>query len=141
MKLGGGSKLGAKKAAAPINFEEAERKAKAEEARIAQLGYDRKKEEDDERRAKEEETRRLGERPTSASGSNAFGANGRGKPVDKPVVPKLGFGQTFAAPVVKAPKKSVEPQADERTYARDKFSTQKGSFIPALLSYSKFLLP
>ena len=47
MKLGAGkSKLGGvKKGGAPINFEEAERKAIAEEERIKQLGYDREQEE------------------------------------------------------------------------------------------------
>lgn len=49
MKLGGGSKGklgGVKKGGPAINFEEAERKAKEEEARIAKLGYDRKQEEE-----------------------------------------------------------------------------------------------
>ncbi|CDZ97483.1 Predicted GTPase-activating protein [Phaffia rhodozyma] len=124
MKLGG-SKLGAKKAAAPINFEEAERKAKEEEARIAQLGYDRKKEEEEEKKRKEAEARKeMGS--TSLGGARSVGS-GRGTsgPSSAPPVPKLGFGQTFAAPVAKAPARSVESQADERTYARDKFSSQK----------------
>lgn len=41
---GGRSKLGAKRAGAAINFEEAERKAKEEEERIKQLGYDAQRE-------------------------------------------------------------------------------------------------
>lgn len=45
-KLGG---LGAKKAAAPIDFAEAERKAAEEAERIKQLGYDRQREEEEER--------------------------------------------------------------------------------------------
>ena len=50
------AKLGAKKAAAPIDFAEAERRALAEEERIKQLGYDRKREEEEEalRRAEEQ---------------------------------------------------------------------------------------
>lgn len=46
MKLGGAKvgKLGVKKGAAPINFEEAARKAREEEERIARLGYDAQKE-------------------------------------------------------------------------------------------------
>ena len=44
-KLGG---LGAKKAAAPIDFAEAERKAVEEAERIKQLGYDRQREEEEE---------------------------------------------------------------------------------------------
>lgn len=50
-KLGG---LGAKKAAAPINFAEAERKAAEDAERIKKLGYDRQREEE-ESRAKEAE--------------------------------------------------------------------------------------
>ena len=45
-KLGG---LGAKKAAAPIDFADAERKAAEEAERIKQLGYDRQREEEEER--------------------------------------------------------------------------------------------
>ena len=45
-KLGG---LGARKAAAPIDFAEAERKAAEEAERIKQLGYDRQREEEEER--------------------------------------------------------------------------------------------
>lgn len=45
-KLGG---LGAKKAATPIDFAEAERKATEEAERIKQLGYDRQREEEEER--------------------------------------------------------------------------------------------
>lgn len=48
-KLGG---LGAKKAAAPIDFAEAERKAAEEAERIKQLGYDRQREEEE--RAKQQ---------------------------------------------------------------------------------------
>ncbi|KAH9919338.1 uncharacterized protein B0H18DRAFT_1086700 [Fomitopsis serialis] len=48
-KLGG---LGAKKAVAPLDFAEAERKAAEEAERIRQLGYDREKEEEAERAAK-----------------------------------------------------------------------------------------
>lgn len=51
-KLGG---LGAKKAAAPLDFAEAERKAAEEAERIRQLGYDREKEAEEERARKEAE--------------------------------------------------------------------------------------
>jgi ADP-ribosylation factor GTPase-activating protein 2/3 len=95
--------LGAKKAGVSINFEEAERKAKEEEERIAKLGYDRKKEEDEEKKRKEEETKRVASERASGA-KNGTSRNGGGSAtVDKPVVPRLGFGQTFAAPVVKAP--------------------------------------
>ncbi|KAL7417068.1 hypothetical protein BDY24DRAFT_411833 [Mrakia frigida] len=128
----GASKLGAKKAGLSINFEEAERKAKEEEERITKLGYDRKKEEDEEKKRKEEEAKKIAADRAAGgkngAGSRNGGALGTGGAVDKPVVPRLGFGQTFAAPVVKAPSNgsSRGPAADERTYARDKFSAQKG---------------
>lgn len=48
-KLGG---LKATKAAAPIDFEKAQREAEAEEERIRQLGYDRKREEEEAKAAK-----------------------------------------------------------------------------------------
>jgi ADP-ribosylation factor GTPase-activating protein 2/3 len=51
-KLGG---LGAKKAAAPIDFAEAERKAQEEAERIKQLGYDRQREEEEAKARKEAE--------------------------------------------------------------------------------------
>jgi ADP-ribosylation factor GTPase-activating protein 2/3 len=103
----GASKLGAKKASpgVSINFEEAERKAKEEEERIKQLGYDRKKEEEEaaERKRKADEERRLAASAIGGSSSkgNALGSGPKGA-VSKPAVPKLGFGQTFAAPVPKA---------------------------------------
>jgi ADP-ribosylation factor GTPase-activating protein 2/3 len=51
-KLGG---LGAKKAATPIDFAEAERKAAEEAERIKKLGYDRQREEEEERAQKDAE--------------------------------------------------------------------------------------
>lgn len=50
-KLGG---LGAKKAAAPLDFAEAERRATEEAERIRQLGYDREKEKAEEERGRKE---------------------------------------------------------------------------------------
>jgi ADP-ribosylation factor GTPase-activating protein 2/3 len=139
MKLGGGSKLGARKARVAIDFEAAERKAKEEEARIAKLGYDRKKEED-ERKAKEEEEKRVQASKIGASAGSArsYGSSSGGKPAasSAPPPPRLGFGQTFAAPAPKASPSasngSSYAAAEERTYARDKFTSQKGAFDRAL---------
>lgn len=47
--------LGAKKAAAPIDFAEAERRAQEEAERIKRLGYDRLREEQEEKAKKEAE--------------------------------------------------------------------------------------
>ena len=59
------AKLGAKKAATNIDFEEAERKAKAEEERIKKLGYDAQRE------AEEERTRRAAASLANASSASA----------------------------------------------------------------------
>lgn len=132
MKLGGGSKLGARKASVAIDFDAAERKAKEEEARIAKLGYDRKKEED-ERKAKEEEEKRVqaSKIGASANSSRSYGSSsGKSATNSAPPPPRLGFGQTFAAPAAKASPSasngSSYAAAEERTYARDKFTSQKG---------------
>ena len=123
----GASKLGAKKANVTINFEEAERKAKEEEERIAKLGYDRKKEEDEEKKRREEEAKKAAAEKAAGVKNGSASRGGASTPVDKPVVPKLGFGQTFAAPVAKKPTNGAAASTvDDRTYARDKFSSQKG---------------
>lgn len=62
-KLGG---LGAKKAAAPFDFEQAEKQAADEAERIKQLGYDRQKEEEEER-TKVQKTLELKSTPTTAA--------------------------------------------------------------------------
>ena len=47
--------MGARKAAAPIDFAEAERRAQEEAARLKQLGYDKQREEEEERKRTEAE--------------------------------------------------------------------------------------
>ncbi|EPS95540.1 hypothetical protein FOMPIDRAFT_1025735 [Fomitopsis schrenkii] len=127
-KLGG---LGAKKAVAPLNFEEAERKAAEEAERIKQLGYDREKEE------KEEAER------TKAAASSPLPSSARPPQSAKlapaspaPNTPKgnaqdmerlgmgmkrLGFGGV-PTPTTSRPSSAVD---DESTFARDKFGKQK----------------
>lgn len=106
-KLGG---LGAKKAAAPINFEQAQKRAEEEAERIRQLGYDREKErqEEEERLKKQAESIK-----TTAAARSLIPANG--KTATTPVQTKalgnaqdmerlgmgmkrLGFGAVPAAP-------------------------------------------
>ncbi|KZO96814.1 ArfGap-domain-containing protein [Calocera viscosa TUFC12733] len=131
------SKLGAKKGT-PINFEEAERKAKEEEERIKRLGYDAKKEEE------EAKAKAAAAAATSKTTSSAAAATPKpsgptslhGKKDSIEVnrlgmgMARLGFGQTAtsaaAAPTTSSARNgSSTPAADESTYARDKFGTQK----------------
>ncbi|EJU02995.1 ArfGap-domain-containing protein [Dacryopinax primogenitus] len=128
------SKLGARKGA-PIDFEEAERKAKEEEERIKRLGYDAKKEEEE---AKARSLAAAAASPTVKSPVSATTPSGptslHGKKDSIEInrlgmgMARLGFGQTAtsAAPATSSTRSgSSTPAADESTYARDKFGTQK----------------
>lgn len=131
-KIGG---LGAKKAASPMDFAEAERKAAEEAERIKQLGYDRLKEEEEERAKakKAEEERQTASRNISVVGkvtsSTPVVANKpRGNAQDMERLgmgmKKMGFG---AVPTSSAPAStSSSVQADSApTFAREKFGGQK----------------
>jgi ADP-ribosylation factor GTPase-activating protein 2/3 len=63
-KLGG---LGAKKAAVPLDFEQAEKRAAEEAERVKQLGYDRQKEEEEEKARVQKKALELKSTPTTAS--------------------------------------------------------------------------
>ncbi|RXK40730.1 ADP-ribosylation factor GTPase-activating protein 2/3 [Tremella mesenterica] len=121
------SKLGAKKAATSINFEEAQKKAQEEAERIKRLGYDKMKEEEEAKALKEREAEER--RKKAAVGETVSRtttpANGTVRKDDKPVPVRLGFGQTagVAAPAVAKPRAEV---ADEPHAARDRFGNQKG---------------
>lgn len=137
MKLGsklGGSKLGAKKAAAPIDFEEAQRKAREEEERIKRLGYDKKREEEEAAALKqrEEEERRKNQAAGISSSRSATPLSSSRKKVedDKPVPIKLGFGQIAStAPPPKAVQKSrafeEDADSDASGSAKERFGNQK----------------
>jgi len=127
-KLGG---LGAKKAAAPIDFEEAERRAAAEAERVRQLGYDREKEKAEEERARKEAE-------ASASAAAAAKAKATTQAAPAPVKPKgsaqdmerlgmgmkrLGFGAVPAA--ANSSRTSSAVEEDAPTFAREKFGAQK----------------
>ncbi|KAJ3917577.1 hypothetical protein F5877DRAFT_44411 [Lentinula edodes] len=129
--------LGASKAAKPIDFEEAERKAREEAERIKQLGYDRQREAEEEKVRKEAEAKmaalEIGNKTVSASVSAA-------KKVETPKsasFPRFGFGaipSAGAAAVVQGAKSngpqrdcsSSDAVDDAPTTARDKFGNQKG---------------
>lgn len=132
-KLGG---LGAKKAATPIDFAEAERKVAEEAERIKRLGYDRQREEEEERLKQETERAALAEK---AKGTNA---NAAPRPVSVPgkVDPqggnsqdmerlgmgfrKLGFGAVPISPSTTSTVRSISAD-DTPTIAREKFGDQK----------------
>ena len=101
-------KLGAKKAATSINFEEAQRKAIEEEERIKRLGYDKQREEEEARAVKEREAaeRRARGEQISRSNTPLSSATNRNNVVDKPAVARLGFGQTVGQAAAAAPPKA-----------------------------------
>jgi ADP-ribosylation factor GTPase-activating protein 2/3 len=131
------AKLGAKKAAAPINFEEAERKAKEEEERIKKLGYDAKREEEEERIRKENEAAASAKSrsavPVTIAGGPAPLVQDKGKRNSVDLerlgmgIKRLGFGQVGSTSTTTPSSKSTtgaEPK-DTPTYAREKFGAQK----------------
>ncbi|ORX34946.1 hypothetical protein BD324DRAFT_609699 [Kockovaella imperatae] len=119
------SKLGAKKAATGINFEEAQRKAMQEEERIKRLGYDKQKEEEEAKAVREREAAERKARGDQISrGSTPLPSSAR-KEVDKPAVARLGFGQTVGGPAAAAPAKARVQEVDDVRTARDKFGGQK----------------
>lgn len=123
------SKLSAKKATAEIDFDEAERLAKAEEERIAQLGYDAAEEE----RLQEERVKKAAaDRSSQRESATAMAAEQRR---DAPAettqaFARLGFGQTANTAKPQATKKpgfgAMSQTADDSpTTARDKYAAQK----------------
>ncbi|KAI6111586.1 hypothetical protein EDD16DRAFT_1206071 [Pisolithus croceorrhizus] len=131
-KLGG---LGAKKAATPIDFAEAERKVAEEAERIKRLGYDRQREEEEERVKQETEKVAPAEKAKSTNASAAP----RTVSVPGKVDPqggssqdmerlgmgfrKLGFGAT-TSPSTTSTVRSISAD-DAPTVAREKFGDQK----------------
>ncbi|GAA5967278.1 hypothetical protein JCM3765_005588 [Sporobolomyces pararoseus] len=138
-KLGASKLGGVKKGGMTINFEEAEKRAKEEEERIKRLGYDRRKEEEEQAAAAQASA-------AQAQAARNSAVNGKKVPVKKDSdverlgmgVRKLGFGQVAglsgeqAAQEAEKRKKAlaraasgyVEPE--ESDYARKTFGNQKG---------------
>ncbi|KAH7927655.1 ArfGap-domain-containing protein [Leucogyrophana mollusca] len=135
-KLGG---LGAKKAAAPIDFAQAEKKAAEEAERIKQLGYDRQREEEEERARKEAEAAAASARLQTQANSVSVGARTGAEPGKVDLQKgnsqdlerlgmgfrKLGFGGV-PSPTTAPTSARASPSVDDapRT-ARDKFGNQK----------------
>ncbi|KAI0972649.1 hypothetical protein F4678DRAFT_428880 [Xylaria arbuscula] len=141
------TKLGAKKVADVIDFDEAEKRAKEEAERIEKLGYDPEAEAADVKTAastssKAEATNVVA--PTPASTSSYSSNHTRQKSAAEVErlgmgFGRLGFGQVGGnkAAASAAPKKNAggfgsigpvkaTPEADEERYARNKFGNQKG---------------
>ncbi|KAI0056382.1 ArfGap-domain-containing protein [Artomyces pyxidatus] len=131
-KLGG---LGARKAAAPLDFAEAERRAAEEAERIKQLGYDREREEAEARARKEAEALELKNKPAAAKVATASAAKATPKPNGSSQdmerlgmgMKRLGFGaMPVAAAAASSRASSSAPEVDDApTTARDRFGTQK----------------
>lgn len=134
---GGRSKLGATKAGAAIDFEAAEKKAREEEERIKQLGYDSKRE--------AEEAARASAAAQATASSNAAAAAAARKASNADIdnvavsVQRLGFGQIAGVSGAEAAKRAEDARRaaaraargesdtqESTTYARDKFGAQKG---------------
>lgn len=144
--LGGKKKLGAKKVdASALDFDEAEKKAKEEQERIAKLGYDPDAEAPPAdtvgRVVQPEASAIVSPQPINPTRSS-FGATTKPREASSSEmerlgmgVRKLGFGQVIGggAPAGSKPKSGgfgstrKAAQADEsEQYAREKFGTQKG---------------
>ncbi|KAG8871712.1 ADP-ribosylation factor GTPase activating protein, ER-Golgi transport [Tulasnella sp. 332] len=130
----GKSGLGAKKAGAPINFEEAEKAAKEEERRVQQAALERQKLEDEAKAASEAARAAAAtssaKNPTIASTGAAASASSDPTRTSGDMdrlgmgFKKLGFGAAAAASTGAAAKKSSD-NASDTTYAREKFGGQK----------------
>ncbi|KAI1434544.1 hypothetical protein GGR50DRAFT_662215 [Xylaria sp. CBS 124048] len=140
------SKLGAKKVADVIDFDEAEKRAKEEAERIEKLGYDPESE------AAESKTvaaalpkPEASTVPTPATATtSSYGSSHTREKSNAEVerlgmgIGRLGFGQVGGSKAATgAPKKNMggfgsvgpvkaTPEADEERYARSKFGNQKG---------------
>ncbi|KAK2465793.1 hypothetical protein APHAL10511_002337 [Amanita phalloides] len=122
-----------------VNFEDAERKAREEEERIKQLGYDRRREEDEEKARKEAEALKKANEigpmksTTVATASNVATREPFNTAQKSPAFPRLGFGAipgAGAAAVVAAmsgaSSKNEAPVVDDTpTSARERFGNQK----------------
>ena len=134
--------LGASKAK-PVDFAEAERKAREEEERIKQLGYDREREAAEDRSRKEAEASKLAQdfqskvsinsRDVGTASTGGKTATTVANPQKSAAFPRLGFGAIpgagAAAAVAAAPgatsRNSTPIVDDAPTTARDKFGGQK----------------
>jgi ADP-ribosylation factor GTPase-activating protein 2/3 len=154
-KLGG---LGAKKAAAPIDFADAERKAAEEAERIKQLGYDRQREEEEERAIQQAKQVTQADAKAKAASSTPTITpipgkvdiqKGNSQDLERLGMGfrKLGFGGVPTASQTATSTRSTAPVDEAPTTAREKFGSQKAissdmffgrnDYDPSFLSESK----
>jgi ADP-ribosylation factor GTPase-activating protein 2/3 len=125
--------LGAKKAGAPIDFEAAEKKAREEEERIKQLGYDAEREREEAAAKAAAAAAAAKTAPVSAPSGGAIKSTAGDKTSSADVerlgmgFGRLGFGQVASGPSAPAPAKKYA-EVDEVTTARDRFGGQKGAY-------------
>ncbi|KAG9051634.1 ADP-ribosylation factor GTPase activating protein, ER-Golgi transport [Tulasnella sp. UAMH 9824] len=138
--------LGAKKAAAPINFEEAEKKAREEEEKVKLAMLERQKAEEEAKLLAEAAKASAASSPAASTStavkSTAADAKRASGEMERLGMgfKKIGLGATAAAP---AASKTLAPE-DESRVAREKFGNQKaissdmyfgrGSYDPAAQS-------
>ncbi|KAG9080725.1 ADP-ribosylation factor GTPase activating protein, ER-Golgi transport [Ceratobasidium sp. 370] len=125
--------LGAKKAGAPIDFEAAERKAREEEERIKQLGYDAERERE-EAAAKAAALAASAPKsvaaptPVRSATTGGIGGGEKRSSVDMERLGmgmgRLGFGAVSGGPSA-APAAKKYAEVDDVTTAREKFGNQK----------------
>ncbi|KAG8919805.1 ADP-ribosylation factor GTPase activating protein, ER-Golgi transport, partial [Tulasnella sp. 408] len=119
--------LGAKKAAAPINFEEAEKKAREEEEKVKLAMLERQKAEEEAKLLAEAAKASAASSPavstSAAAKSTAADAKRASGEMERLGMgfKKIGLGATAAAP---AASKTLAPE-DESRVAREKFGNQK----------------
>ncbi|CAE6463800.1 unnamed protein product [Rhizoctonia solani] len=123
--------LGAKKAGAPIDFEAAEKKAREEEERIKQLGYDAEREREEAAAKAAAAAAAAKATPAAATPSGGALKSAAGDKTGSADMERLGmgfgrlgFGQVASGPSAPAPAKKYA-EVDEVTSARDRFGNQK----------------
>ncbi|KAH7098009.1 ArfGap-domain-containing protein [Auriculariales sp. MPI-PUGE-AT-0066] len=140
--VGGKTKLGAKKAAAPINFDDAQRKAQEEEERAKQAKRDAEREEEETRQHSEAAAAQAAAaspaKDTAASTGGGGGSSAIAAPKPKHArgpsqdlerlgmgMKRLGFGGSPAGGATPNSARSGSPATDESYAARSRFGTQK----------------
>ncbi|KAG8923137.1 ADP-ribosylation factor GTPase activating protein, ER-Golgi transport [Tulasnella sp. 417] len=138
--------LGAKKAAAPINFEEAEKKAREEEEKVKLAMLERQKAEEEAKLLAEAAKASAASSPAASTSTTVKSKAADAKRASGEMerlgmgFKKIGLGATAAAPAAS----KTAAQEDETRAARDKFGSQKaissdmyfgrGSYDPAAQS-------
>ncbi|KIO22277.1 hypothetical protein M407DRAFT_245233, partial [Tulasnella calospora MUT 4182] len=120
--------LGAKKAAAPINFEEAEKRAREEEEKVKLAMVERQKAEEEAKLLAAAAKASAASTPAASTSTTAKSTAADNKRASGEMerlgmgFKKIGLGATAAAP---AASKTSAAEDDNNKYAREKFGNQK----------------